>query len=40
MKPSLGAFVFELHGGLITRICLYQETQEALEAARLSGLSG
>ena len=30
------AFVFELHGGLITRICLYQETQEALEAVGLT----
>ena len=29
------AFVFELRGGLITRICLYQETQEALEATGL-----
>jgi uncharacterized protein len=28
-------FVFELRGGLITRICLYQETQEALEAVGL-----
>ena len=30
------AFAFELHGGLITRIRLYQETQEALEALGLS----
>jgi ketosteroid isomerase-like protein len=30
------AFAFEVHGGLITRICLYQKTQEALEAAGLS----
>jgi ketosteroid isomerase-like protein len=30
------AFIFELQGGLITRICLYQETREALEAAGLS----
>jgi ketosteroid isomerase-like protein len=30
------ALVFELHGGLITRICLYQETQEALEAVGLT----
>ena len=30
------AFVFELHCGLITRICLYQETQEALEAVGLT----
>jgi ketosteroid isomerase-like protein len=29
------AFVFELRDGLITRICLYQETQEALEAVGL-----
>ena len=29
------AFAFELHGGLITRIRLYQETQEALEAVGL-----
>ena len=29
-------FVFEVRGDLITRICLYQETQEALEAAGLS----
>src|SRR5690349_11906732 len=28
--------VFELHDGLITRICLYQETEEALQAAGLS----
>jgi ketosteroid isomerase-like protein len=28
-------FVFEVRGDLITRICLYQETQEALEAAGL-----
>jgi ketosteroid isomerase-like protein len=27
------ALVFELHGGRIARICLYQETGEALEAA-------
>ena len=33
VAPS--TFVFEVHGGLITRICLYQETQEALEAAGL-----
>jgi ketosteroid isomerase-like protein len=26
------ALVFELRGGLIARICLYQETREALEA--------
>jgi ketosteroid isomerase-like protein len=25
-------FAFEVHGGLITRHCLYQELQEALEA--------
>ena len=30
------ALVFELHGGLIARICLYQETQEALEAVGLT----
>ena len=30
------AFVFELQGGLITRICLYQEPREALEAVGLS----
>jgi ketosteroid isomerase-like protein len=30
------AFVFELRGDLIARICLYQETQEALEAVRLA----
>ena len=30
------AFVFEVHGGFITRIRLYQETQEALEALGLS----
>ena len=29
--------VYELRGGLITRICLYQETREALEAAALRG---
>jgi ketosteroid isomerase-like protein len=29
-------FVFEVHGGLITRQCLYQELQEALEAVGLS----
>ena len=29
-------FTFEVRGGLITRICLYQETQEALEAVGLS----
>jgi ketosteroid isomerase-like protein len=29
------AFVFEIRDALITRICLYQETQEALEAAGL-----
>ena len=29
-------FAFELHGGLITRIRLYQETQEALETLGLS----
>ena len=29
--------VYELRGGLITRICLYQETREALEAAGLRG---
>jgi hypothetical protein len=29
-------FVFEVHGGLITRHCLYQELQEALEAVGLS----
>jgi ketosteroid isomerase-like protein len=27
------AFVFETHGGRVTRIRLYQETQEALEAS-------
>jgi ketosteroid isomerase-like protein len=27
------AFLFELRGGRIARICLYQETHEALEAA-------
>jgi ketosteroid isomerase-like protein len=31
------ALVFELRGGQITRICLYQETREALEAAGLPG---
>jgi ketosteroid isomerase-like protein len=31
------AFVFELRGGRIVRICLYQETREALEATGLSG---
>ncbi len=30
------AFTFEVHGGLITRHCLYQETQEALEAVGLT----
>jgi ketosteroid isomerase-like protein len=30
------ALVFELRGGRLTRICLYQETREALEAAGLS----
>ena len=30
-------FVFDLRGGLITRICLYQETQDALEAVGLRG---
>ena len=30
-----GALVFELRGGQITRICLYQETREALQAAGL-----
>jgi ketosteroid isomerase-like protein len=29
-------FVFELRCGLITRICLYQDTQEALEAVGLT----
>ena len=29
-------FAFEVHGGLITLIRLYQETQEALEAVGLS----
>ena len=28
-------FAFEVRGGLITRICLYQELQEALEAVGL-----
>ena len=31
------ALVFEVRGGLVARICLYQETQEALEAAGLRG---
>ena len=30
------AFVFELRDDLITRICLYQETREALEAVGLA----
>ena len=30
------AFVFDVRGGQITRICLYQETDDALEAAGLS----
>jgi ketosteroid isomerase-like protein len=30
------AFVFETRGGRVARICLYQETHEALEAAGLS----
>jgi ketosteroid isomerase-like protein len=30
------AFVFELRGERIARICLYQETQEALEAVGLT----
>jgi ketosteroid isomerase-like protein len=30
------ALVFETHDGRVARICLYQETQEALEAAGLS----
>jgi ketosteroid isomerase-like protein len=29
-------FAFEVRGGLITRVVLYQETQEALEAVGLS----
>jgi ketosteroid isomerase-like protein len=29
-------FVFEVRGDLITRICLYQEAQEALEAVGLT----
>jgi ketosteroid isomerase-like protein len=29
------AFVFEIRGGYVARICLYQETAEALEAAGL-----
>jgi ketosteroid isomerase-like protein len=29
------AFVFEIRGGCVARICLYQETAEALEAAGL-----
>jgi ketosteroid isomerase-like protein len=29
-------FLFELRGGKIARICLYQDTREALEAAGLS----
>jgi ketosteroid isomerase-like protein len=29
------ALVFEVRGGLIARMCLYQETHEALEAAGL-----
>jgi ketosteroid isomerase-like protein len=29
------ALVFEVRGGLISRMCLYQETREALEAAGL-----
>jgi ketosteroid isomerase-like protein len=29
-------FVFEIHDGLITRVCLYQELPEALEAVGLS----
>ena len=30
------ALIFEVRGGLIARICLYQEMHEALEAAGLS----
>jgi ketosteroid isomerase-like protein len=30
------AFVFEVRSGRLARICLYQETREALEAAGLS----
>jgi ketosteroid isomerase-like protein len=30
------ALVFEVRGGLIVRMCLYQETHEALEAVGLS----
>jgi ketosteroid isomerase-like protein len=30
------AFIFEVRGGLVARICLYQEMHEALEAAGLS----
>jgi ketosteroid isomerase-like protein len=30
------AFVFEVRDGLVARVCLYQETQEALEATGLS----
>ena len=30
------ALVFEVHGGRITRLCLYQETHEALAAVGLS----
>ncbi len=30
------AFIFEVRGGLVARICLYQEMHEALEAAELS----
>ena len=29
------AIVFEVRGGLVTRICLYQETHEALDAVGL-----
>jgi ketosteroid isomerase-like protein len=30
------ALIFEVRGGLVARICLYQEMREALEAAGLS----
>ena len=30
------ALIFEVRGGLVARICLYQETNEALEATGLS----
>jgi hypothetical protein len=33
---SRASFVYTVEGGLVARVCLYQELQEALEAAGLS----